>query len=157
MVKIYPKRLINITCSVIFFANYQRPIHGQVEALTHAWKINFSLFCYVYQHNCLCIHIIYKMKINYSNENWTDLGLYSKFYNSTYTKIPLEDHNLHQQKSPQFQTQIYLVKVPLNVSVEPWHNGVLTQRCIKWGIEKDPSAPLLLQKTDMNLFSLKLI
>ena len=57
------------------------------------------------------------MKINYSNENWTDLGFYSKFYNSTYTKIPLEDHNLHQQKSPQFQTQIYLVKVPLNVSV----------------------------------------
>ena len=42
-----------------------------------------------------------------------------------------------------------------------WDNGALTQKrwkvkvrvLIKWGIEKNPFAPLLLQKTDMNLFS----
>ena len=44
----------------------------------------------------------------------------------------------------------------------PWGNGALTQKrwkvkvrvLIKWGIKKNPPAPLLLQKTDMNLFRL---
>ena len=42
-----------------------------------------------------------------------------------------------------------------------WENGALTQKrwkvkvrvLIKWGIKKNPSSPLLLQKTDMNLFT----
>ena len=60
-----------------------------------------------------------------------------------------------------FSWEICLAILLQSSAALPWHNGVLTQKrwkvkmqkCIKWGIEKDPSAPLLLQKTDMNLFT----
>ena len=64
-----------------------------------------------------------------------------------------------------FSWEICLAILLQSSAALPWHNGVLTQKrwkvkmqkCIKWGIEKDPSAPLLLQKTDMNLFIIRCI
>ena len=69
--------------------------------------------------------------------------------------------NAKKNSNHSFSWEICLAILLQSSAALPWHNGVLTQKrwkvkmqkCIKWGIEKDPSAPLLLQNTDMNLFT----
>ena len=70
--------------------------------------------------------------------------------------------NAKKKSNHSFSWEICLAILLQSSAALPWNNGVLPQKrwkvkmqkWIKWGIEKDLSVPLLLQKTDMNLFSL---